>query len=177
MEKKISDQTIVEKVLRSLTPRIDHVVATIMESKDMASCSFDEPMKSLQSYEARLNRANEKSDEKAFQVTGDSFEQQRKSTYRRCYRGTRNYHGKGRLLERDKQANYAEDDEEIKLFMACQDDTIALADIWFLNNGYSYHMTGIKSLFKEIDESYKVKVRFGDDKKMQVEGKDAIAIK
>ncbi|XP_012468714.1 uncharacterized protein LOC105786781 [Gossypium raimondii] len=89
------DQTIVEKVLRSLTPRINHVVATIMESKDMASYSFDEPMKSLQSYEARLNRANEKSDKKAFQVMGDSFEQQRKSTYRRCYRGTRNYHGRG----------------------------------------------------------------------------------
>lgn len=37
-------------------------------------------------------------------------------------------------------------------------------------------MTGSKSLFKEIDESHKLKVKLGDDKEVQVEGKGIVAV-
>ncbi|XP_016752673.1 uncharacterized protein [Gossypium hirsutum] len=63
---QVTDQTTIEKVLWTLTPKFDHVVAAIKESKDLATYSFDELQGSLQSHEARLNRTNEKSDEKAF---------------------------------------------------------------------------------------------------------------
>ena len=53
---QITDQTIVTKVLRSLTPKFDHVVAAIEESKDMTRFSLDELMGSLQAHEARINR-------------------------------------------------------------------------------------------------------------------------
>ncbi|XP_058002045.1 uncharacterized protein LOC131179345 [Hevea brasiliensis] len=71
-------------------------VAAIEESKDLATYSFDELMGSLQSHEARLNRANEKNDEKAFQVMGESFKQQddsRKALTRG--RGRGGYRGRG----------------------------------------------------------------------------------
>ena len=35
-EEKISDETIVAKVLRSLTPKVDHVVAAIEKTKDLS---------------------------------------------------------------------------------------------------------------------------------------------
>nr|GFA79898.1 UBN2 domain-containing protein [Tanacetum cinerariifolium] len=44
---KISDEIVVAKVLRSLTPNFDHVVAAIEESKDLSNFSFDELMGSL----------------------------------------------------------------------------------------------------------------------------------
>ncbi|XP_073121219.1 uncharacterized protein [Henckelia pumila] len=126
---EISDQTIVEKVLRSLTPKFDHVVAAIEESKDLSTYSFDELMGSLQSHEEQ------------------------------CWK-------------KNRQVNYAvEQEEEANLFMAYQEDSKSCNNIWFLDSGCSNHMTGSRSLFKELDETYKIKVRLGDDKQMQVEGK------
>lgn len=65
---KITYHTIVEKVLRSLTPKYDHVVAAKEKSKDLSVFSFDELMGSLQAHGVRINRSSEKHDEKAFQV-------------------------------------------------------------------------------------------------------------
>lgn len=38
-------------------------------------------------------------------------------------------------------------------------------------------MTSLKSLFKELDETQKQTVRLGDNKKVQVEGREVVAIK
>ncbi|MCI00852.1 hypothetical protein A2U01_0021874, partial [Trifolium medium] len=55
----ISDQSVVEKTLRSLTPRFDIVVA-IEESKDLASVTVEELQSSLEAYEQKLNKRSEK---------------------------------------------------------------------------------------------------------------------
>ncbi|XP_012458088.1 uncharacterized protein LOC105778882 [Gossypium raimondii] len=108
---QVTNQTTIEKVLRSLTPKFDHVVAAIKESKDLATYSFDELQGSLQSHEARLNRTNEKSDEKAFQVMEEPSKQQddsRNATYRRGYHGRGGYRGRGRGVEHDEQIQMTE---------------------------------------------------------------------
>ncbi|XP_069152067.1 uncharacterized protein [Solanum lycopersicum] len=66
--KKVIDRIIFEKVLRSLNPKFDHVVAAIEESKDLSVFFFDELIGSLQDHEARINRSVEKNEEKTFQV-------------------------------------------------------------------------------------------------------------
>ncbi|GKG31955.1 hypothetical protein Tco_0426905, partial [Tanacetum coccineum] len=68
---KITDETVVSIVLRSLTPKFDHVVAAIEESKDLSVLSFDELVGFLQAYEARINRSVIKEEDKAFQIKGD----------------------------------------------------------------------------------------------------------
>ncbi|XP_076922911.1 uncharacterized protein LOC143584859 [Bidens hawaiensis] len=52
----VTDQTVVEKVPRSLPARWDHVVAAIEESKDLSRLSYDQLMGSLQAHETRVNR-------------------------------------------------------------------------------------------------------------------------
>ncbi|XP_074585493.1 uncharacterized protein LOC141841246 [Curcuma longa] len=75
------------------------------------------------------------------------------------------------------QANYVQEgNEESKLFMVHSNSNEVQNDIWFLDSGCSNHMTGNKSLFKELDESQKMLVRLGDNKQIQVEGKDTIAV-
>jgi gag-polypeptide of LTR copia-type len=68
MEEKI----VVAKVLRSLTPKFDHVVAAIEESKNLDVYSFDELMGSLQTHESRMSKIEDKNDEKAFYMKGES---------------------------------------------------------------------------------------------------------
>ncbi|KAJ0083656.1 hypothetical protein Patl1_30606 [Pistacia atlantica] len=163
---EISDQTIVAKVLRSLTPKFDHVVVAIEESKDLAT------------YEARLTRADEKNEEKAFQVRGEASNEEKEVASRghgrggfrgrgghvrghgdeqndemqqlrsnrsgvQCYYCKRFGHVKAECWKlREKQASYVEqEEEEVKLFMAYHADTTTSNNIWFLNNGCSNHMT------------------------------------
>ena len=63
---QVSDETIVAKVLRSLTPKFDHVVADIEESKDLSILCVDELIGSLQAHESRINRSLEKNEERHF---------------------------------------------------------------------------------------------------------------
>jgi gag-polypeptide of LTR copia-type len=69
MEEKI----VVAKVLRSLTPKFDHVVAAIEESKNLDVYSFDELMGSLQTHELRMSKTEDKDDEKVFYMKGESL--------------------------------------------------------------------------------------------------------
>ena len=66
----LEEKIVVMKVLRSLTTKFDHVVATIEESKDLSTYTFDELMGSLQVHEARLNQSEARYGIKAFYTNG-----------------------------------------------------------------------------------------------------------
>ena len=89
----VSNETIVSKVLRSLTKDFNHVVATIKETKVLSTYTFDELMSSLIAHEYRMNRCCEKVDEKAFQAIGD---QNKRSAESSRGRGRGGFRGRGR---------------------------------------------------------------------------------
>ena len=179
---------------------------------------FDELMSSLQAHEERLLRSNEKNEEKAFQVKGESQKEKMESSAGRG-RGRGGFPGRGhgrgqgrgeargrfsenkqnksliqchyckkfghkqaycwnKQKDENNQTSFAEKtDEESKLFMALFCDGEVSNDVWFLDIGCYNHMSTMRSLFKELDESKKSEVRLGDNKKIQVEGKGTVAIK
>ena len=59
-------QTVIEKVLRSLSTKFDVVVAAIEEAKDLEKLTVDELMGSLLSHEARIDRNKDSTLETAF---------------------------------------------------------------------------------------------------------------
>lgn len=67
----ISDQKVVEKVLRSLPSQWDHIVTAIEESKDMSTYSMNDLMGSLLAHESRMGRSFRKNMEQAFQSKMD----------------------------------------------------------------------------------------------------------
>ncbi|GJZ25712.1 zinc finger, CCHC-type containing protein [Tanacetum coccineum] len=48
--------------------------------------------------------------------------------------------------------------------------------LWYLDNGASNHMTGVREHFKELDEKVSGKVRFGDGSYIEIKGKGSILI-
>nr|GEY67820.1 zinc finger, CCHC-type [Tanacetum cinerariifolium] len=50
------------------------------------------------------------------------------------------------------------------------------ASMWYLDNGASNHMTGIKSHFRDIDESVTGRIRCGDRSYVQIKGKGSILL-
>lgn len=69
---KLTNETIVSKILRSLTPKLGHVVAAVEEFKDLTMYSFDDLLGSLQAHEDKLNKSSTKNKKKAFYVKGES---------------------------------------------------------------------------------------------------------
>lgn len=49
-------------------------------------------------------------------------------------------------------------------------------DTWYLDNGASNHMTGVREYFAELDENVTGLVRFGDGSRVQIKGKGTILV-
>ncbi|XP_076938224.1 uncharacterized protein LOC143606297 [Bidens hawaiensis] len=102
----VSDQIIVEKVLRSLTPRFDFIVPTIEVSSDLTKLTPVTPMGSLQSQEACLNSRSkekgERAEEQALQVVQTPSPGFRSTSPRGRGRGSFRGRGRGRITDRNK---------------------------------------------------------------------------
>ena len=66
-DEKLTDQTIMEKVLMNMPEKFDNVVSVIKQAKDLSTLSVEELMGSLKVAEQRLIRHSEKPVESAFQ--------------------------------------------------------------------------------------------------------------
>ncbi|XP_019439020.1 PREDICTED: uncharacterized protein LOC109344723 [Lupinus angustifolius] len=65
----INDQTIIEKILRTITPKFDHIVVAIEESKRLEELKLEEVQGSLEAHEQRLiERSSDKTIKQALQA-------------------------------------------------------------------------------------------------------------
>jgi hypothetical protein len=65
----ISDQMVVEKVLRSLSPKFDFIVVVIQEAKDVKTMKIEELQSSLEAHELLgIDRSSERSSQQALQA-------------------------------------------------------------------------------------------------------------
>lgn len=97
----ITEQTIVEKILRSLPPKFDPVVIAIEESKDLTTFKVAELTGSLQSHEERMQRSTE-SLVQAFQ---SSIKLEEKSPHTTKYQGESSSNNRGRGRGRGRGNN------------------------------------------------------------------------
>nr|KYP58379.1 Retrovirus-related Pol polyprotein from transposon TNT 1-94 [Cajanus cajan] len=196
--KEIKEKRVVEKILITLTEKYDSIVASIETSSDPSSLSVNKLIGLLGVHEARLNsRADTNSFENAFQSKLKL--QNKKDKYLSCgicnkpghaekdcwHRGKPicHYYNKPGHVEkycRNKnkhQANFAEKhNQEQRLFYANQESCDNGDGSWYLDSGCSNHMAKDQSIFKDIDNSVKVKVRLGNGTMVESQGKGTVMV-
>ncbi|XP_019431404.1 PREDICTED: uncharacterized protein LOC109338587 [Lupinus angustifolius] len=172
--KMITYQTIVEKILRTLSPKFDHIVVVIEESKKLEELKVEELQGSLEAHEQRLNeRVLEKSGDN--QVLFTKVSRRNATTIHNDLKGDQSSSGyQVHMAKEDDQANLEE--QPIMLMMTTNqegnDD-----EIWYIDSGCSNHITGHKSWLIDFDERRKSKVRFVDNRSTLAEGTSNIAIR
>ncbi|KAK2372329.1 hypothetical protein QL285_073474 [Trifolium repens] len=77
----LSEQVIIEKVLRSLTPQFDYIVVAIEHSKDLSSMRIEEVQSSLEAQELRLTERNSKREVEQQALKADSGKNYQKKSW------------------------------------------------------------------------------------------------
>ncbi|XP_057449943.1 uncharacterized protein LOC130741148 [Lotus japonicus] len=179
----VSEKKLVEKILRSLPKKFEHIVAVIEETKDLSKLTQYELMGSLEAHEQRVNEYNNQPSEQVFQAK-QNFKNS-KSQQGGQYRGQPSSRGRGgRQFESSDRGRGRRDsswqqrpseDETYKLFLSVTDD-IKSGEKWYLDSGCSNHVTGNQNAFEVLDKNFSSVVELGDGKEVKIQGKGVIAI-
>lgn len=66
--------------------------------------------------------------------------------------------------------------EDVSLSLLTKQEQVNNNNLWFIDFGCSNHMTGSKSSFTHLDESFKLGVQLGNKKKLAIEGKGTVRV-
>ncbi|GAU37106.1 hypothetical protein TSUD_278930 [Trifolium subterraneum] len=189
---RMTQVTIVEKILRSLPAKFNFVVCSIEQSNDVTTLSIDELQSSLIVQEQRMKSQQRGIEEQALKAVnggrgsgsgrgrGRSFSRARgrgrvSKENVECFKCHKLAHYKNECPDWEENANYAEFFEEEETLLMARTNTEELRnETWFLDSGCSNHMVGNKDWLYEFDGSYRDSVKLGDDSKMNVMGKGNI---
>ncbi|RVW19207.1 Retrovirus-related Pol polyprotein from transposon TNT 1-94 [Vitis vinifera] len=187
------DVAVVEKILRSMTPKFDYVVCSIEESKDIDTLTIDELQSSLLVHEQRMSSHEE--EEHALKIThGEqsggrgrgrgSFRGRGRGRGRQsfdkaiveCYYCHKLGHFQWECPSKKKEANYAQTQEEMLLMSYVDMNKANEEYMWFLDSGCSNHMCGKKEYFLDFDGSFRDSVKLGNNSSMVVMGKGNVRL-
>ncbi|XP_074336833.1 uncharacterized protein LOC141674004 [Apium graveolens] len=155
----LKDKNIVIKVLRSLPAKFGHVVAAIEVSKDLITLTLDELMGALEAYQEQIQRFAKQSIDQAFQAKLNIYDKKEVS------------HQKDYWFKNRNQANFSEQDGDVQVIFSCMNAQLQQYNCWYIDSACSNHMSGIRDLFAELDESQKSEVKIGEGKTLKIEGK------
>ncbi|RVW75994.1 hypothetical protein CK203_052790 [Vitis vinifera] len=197
----LTDQRVVEKVLVSLPERFESKISSLEDSKDLTKISLAELVHAFQAQEQRRSMRQEESNEEAFLHCKKEklLKAERKSNLvrRKIKRRMRAKEGKvvarrdilhvltarNRVIQRifvgeqGQHAQMAENQQQQEqLFIVTSHATSSCTETWLIDSGCANHMTPELSCFKELDQSYKSKVKIRNGDLVDVKGKGVVAV-
>ncbi|GAU29060.1 hypothetical protein TSUD_278170 [Trifolium subterraneum] len=201
----MNDQSVVEKILRSLTPRFDIVVA-IEESKDLSSTTVEEIQGILEASEQKLNERLEKGkNEVALQAQSNNGKKGKgkwsgnrgrggyqnagakdnqetsnsnEKTGGRCgFNGNRGGRGKNEAQDAETRVAKQDEGDKFEMLMVTIKDDSDYSDKWYRDSGCSTHMSGRKEWFTSLRSTQNSQVRFANNSTMAAKGMSDVSIK
>ncbi|GAU26813.1 hypothetical protein TSUD_289180 [Trifolium subterraneum] len=204
---KYDDVRIMEKVLRSLDPKFEHIVIVIEETKDLKAMTIEQLLGSLQACEESQRRGDDRGrgrgrgygGRRGWRPNDDNNQRGEISSRGRGRGSPKPRYDKSRVKcyncekfghypsecrapsnrKVEEKANYVEEisQEDGTLLLAHKDNERGGDNQWYLDSGASNHMCGRRSMFVELDESVNGNVAFGDESKVAVKGKGNVLIR
>ncbi|XP_057740031.1 uncharacterized protein LOC130957177 [Arachis stenosperma] len=161
------DSKVVEKILRTMPMKYDHVVTMILESHNMDTMMIAELQGTIESQISRILEKSEKSTKEALKsqvnfnnVVESSRTQRQGHGFNFQSRGRGSFRGRGR-------GNYNQG-----IY-----NNFTPPNQGRGGTNFSNRMTGRKELFSSIDDSVKLLLKFGNSTKIPIEGKWHITIR
>ncbi|KAG8645967.1 hypothetical protein MANES_10G112229v8 [Manihot esculenta] len=176
-----SGETVNEYIARTLS---------IEESNDTSKLTIDELQSSLLVHEQRMSTQIE--EEHALKIShGDQYRGRGRGSGRggcgrgqgrqnfdkstvECFRCHKLGHFQWECLQ--KEANFAEGQEELLLMAYTATGIANNENIWFLDSGCSNHMCGKKEYFFDFDANFRDSVKLGNNSSLLVKGKGNIRL-
>lgn len=93
-----------------------------------------------------------------------------------CFKCHKMGHYKSECPDWDKEANYVEMEEDVLLMARIEEVKTEEEQVWFLDSGCSNYMCGSREWFIEFDNTFKRKVKLGDDRRMSVDGRGKLRL-
>nr|GEV96582.1 zinc finger, CCHC-type [Tanacetum cinerariifolium] len=162
LRKTLDESLLVRKLLDSTPDRFIQIVASIEQTSDLDNITLDEITGKLKAFKERIKLRKGGQDESQENLLFAQGEHSGKG---------RRFNKRGGTSTTQEQSNLIlEGDDEPSLLMTTHEtehEEVLLnegqiqpekyasgdASMWYLDNGASNHMTGVKSHFKDIDES------------------------
>lgn len=96
-----------------------------------------------------------------------------------CYHCHKLGHFRFKCPSWDKKASYAQLKEEEKMLLVAhvEMNETRRQDVWFLDSGCSNHMCGDKTLFCDLNKSFRQMVKLGNNTRMAILGKRNVRLK
>ncbi|KAL1333643.1 hypothetical protein AAHE18_11G116100 [Arachis hypogaea] len=172
---KLKNICVIEKILCSLNSKFYPVVVAIEESKDLDTMSIDQLNGSLRAHEEIMDKGKQERVEHVLQAKlswnarGEANENRVRGRtvdkrHIECYSCGKNGHYSWEYVE------------EPTLFLTLKEDQNSEDSTWYLDNGASNHMTGNRSKFVALDTNVNGHVHFGDESKVEINGKWTILL-
>ncbi|KAG6469652.1 hypothetical protein ZIOFF_070582 [Zingiber officinale] len=182
---EVPDKKVVEKVLRSLSQKFEHVVAVIEETKNLGEISVYELMGSLEAHERRVTESIMDVDvEAVLEEEAEGVQQASSAVEKTIPRVDLEIQkvvaifvekldmSQKIVISGARDANFQIMQNEIVILK-----TSNCSNMFLKIRGCSNHVTRNKENFVEIDNSYNSLLELGDSKKIKIEGKGIIAVR
>ncbi|XP_076939283.1 uncharacterized protein LOC143607888 [Bidens hawaiensis] len=159
----LDEQRLVRKFFTSMPKRFINVVASLEQVIDLKTIKYEEAVGRLKAYEDRVKNVD------------DEPENNGKLLFNRAKTGEFNGKSKGEF-EQSRDDSKGDRNKEENVHLKRYESEPMEDGVWYLDNGASNHMTGMKSYFSELDETFIGQVRFGDSSCVDIKGKGSITI-